>query len=337
MLFLFFLFSVALSFLFLFLFFSFYYKKLHKQQQQQEGKSQNEPALLNQSLSDIVDKKSRTREHDPTHLLYSFLLEILPSDSAKWAGLFTGENQSREDTGQVGSGREGELCESGGEDQRTKKKKKRGKKKRLDSKGEEANGEERCSFSQEEEKKKKREESGERKPELVCLYPFTSTSSATQRKIKQQYDQLVKCHENKGLTLVQVGEFANCLIEAKNELQHKSEVIKRKFTITKALLFKADRSSFDRLRQQIYKLEMEQKRLEEDSFVYNLLQQQLKLSPAYKKMLEIGACMELETKSGELMEGTDTEFADISFEELLAQEKKDSFWQKNGKSRLSSN
>ncbi|XP_022721530.1 uncharacterized protein LOC111278982 isoform X2 [Durio zibethinus] len=207
MLFLFFLFSVALSFLFLFLFFSFYYKKLHKQQQQQEGKSQNEPALLNQSLSDIVDKKSRTREHDPTHLLYSFLLEILPSDSAKWAGLFTGENQSREDTGQVGSGREGELCESGGEDQRTKKKKKRGKKKRLDSKGEEANGEERCSFSQEEEKKKKREESGERKPELVCLYPFTSTSSATQRKIKQQYDQLVKCHENKGLTLVQILDY----------------------------------------------------------------------------------------------------------------------------------
>lgn len=44
------------------------------------------------------------------------------------------------------------------------------------------------------------------------------------------------------------------------------------------------------------------------------------------QMLEIGACMELKSKSGELMEGTDTEFADISFEELLAQEKKDSFW-----------
>ncbi|KAK6284391.1 hypothetical protein POUND7_003343 [Theobroma cacao] len=385
MFFFFFLFSFALSFLFFF--FSFYYKNLHKQQQQQqEGKTENEPALLNRSLSDIVDKKPQTRENDPTHLHHSLLLEILPFDSTKWAGLFTGENQRRGDKGQVGSGREVERCESESGDQRTKKKKKRGKKKRFNSKGEEENGEERCSSVEEE--KKKREESGQGcprprlKPELVCLYPFTSTSSATQRKIKQQYDQLVKCHENKGLTLAQstdlkfchldmnynsdeisdmlnaqylilyaalfevsnaytqnpnfflllvsdnhkVGEFANCLIEARNELQHKSEVIKRKFTITKALLFKADRSSFDRLRQQIFKLEMEQKRLEEDAFVYNWLQQQLKLSPAYKKMLEIGACMELKSKSGELMEGTDTEFADISFEELLAQEKKDSFW-----------
>ncbi|XP_022715140.1 uncharacterized protein LOC111274631 [Durio zibethinus] len=333
MFFLFFLFSFALSFLFLF--FSFYYKKLHKQQQ--EGKSQNEPALLNRSLSDIVDKNAQTQENDPTHLPHSLLLETLPTDSAKWDGLFTGENQLRGDTGQVGTGRKGERCESGGEDQRTRKKKKRGKKKRLDSQGEQ----ERCSFAEEE--KKKREEPGQGcpgswvKPDLVCLYPFTSTRSATQRKIKRQYDRLVKCHENKGLTLTQVGEFVNCLIEARNELQHKSEVIKRKFTITKALLFKADRSSIDRLWQQIYKIEMEQKRLEEDAFVYNLLQQQLKLSPAYKKMVEICACMELKAKSDELMEGTDTEFADISFEELLAQEKKDSFWQKNGKSRLSSN
>lgn len=35
---------------------------------------------------------------------------------------------------------------------------------------------------------------------------------------------------------------------------------------------------------QIYKLEFEHKRLEEDAFVYNWLQQQLKLSPAYKKV-----------------------------------------------------
>ncbi|OMO66281.1 hypothetical protein COLO4_30656 [Corchorus olitorius] len=342
MFFFFFFFSFSLSFFFFF--FYFYYRKHHKQQQlqEQEGKSQNEATLLNRSLSDIVDKKPQTREKDPTHLHHSLLLEILPSDSAKWAGLFTAEDRRGGDTGQVGSGGESGRCESvGGGDQTTKKKKKRGKKKRLDSKGEEENGEERCSFVEEE--KKKREESGRGrpgsrlKPELVCLYPFTSTSSATQRKIKQHYDQLVKCHENRELTLAQVGEFANCLIEVRNELQQKSEVIKRKFTITKALLFKADRSTFDRLRQQIYKLEMEQKRLEEDAFVYNWLQQQLKLSPAYKKMLEIGACMELKAKSGELMDDKDTEFADISFEELLAQEKKDSFWQKNGKSRLSSN
>lgn len=38
---------------------------------------------------------------------------------------------------------------------------------------------------------------------------------------------------------------------------------------------------------QIYKLELEQQRLEEDAFVYNWLQQQLKLSPAYKKVVLI--------------------------------------------------
>ncbi|TYJ13648.1 hypothetical protein E1A91_A10G064800v1 [Gossypium mustelinum] len=340
MFFFFFLLSFVLSFLFLF--FSFHYKKLHKQQQlQEEGNPQNDSALLNCCFPDIVDTRAQTRGNDSTHLPHTLLLQIMPSDSAKWAGLFTGENQQKGDASRVGSDRDRERCESGGEDQRTKKKKRRGKKKRLDSKSEEENGDGRYSCSEQE--KKKKEESGRGdpgcriKPELVCLYPFTSTGSATQRKIKQHYDQLVKCHQNKGLTLAQVGEFANCLMEARNELQHKSEVVKRRFTITKALLFKADRSSFDRLRQQIYKLEMEQKRLEEDAFVYNWLQQQLKLSPAYKRMLEVCTCMESKGKSSEPMEDPDPEFADISFEELLAQEKKDSFWQKNGKSKLSSN
>lgn len=36
--------------------------------------------------------------------------------------------------------------------------------------------------------------------------------------------------------------------------------------------------------------------------------------------------MEVKAKSGELKESTDSDFTDISFEELLAQEKKDSFW-----------
>ena len=36
--------------------------------------------------------------------------------------------------------------------------------------------------------------------------------------------------------------------------------------------------------------------------------------------------MELKAKSGKLVESTDTDLDDISFEELLAQEKKDSFW-----------
>lgn len=43
-------------------------------------------------------------------------------------------------------------------------------------------------------------------------------------------------------------------------------------------------------------------------------------------MLEISACMELKAKSREQVESTDVEYSEISFEELLAQEKKDSFW-----------
>lgn len=227
----------------------------------------------------------------------SLLLGVIPPDSAKWDTV-SGESRDFYD-------------EPDGEYVSVQEEKKRKKKKRAKNKTPDSN-----------------EEVGIEKDGLVCLYPFTKSSSATQRKIKQQYDQLVKSHGSNGLTLDQIGQFINCLIEAKNELQHKSEVIKRKFTITKALLFKADRSSFERLRQQIYKLELEQKRLEEDTFVYNWLQEQLKVSPAYKKMLEIGARMEMEAKSACLVESTDTE---ISFEELLAQEKKNVFWQRHGR------
>ncbi|WJX74668.1 hypothetical protein P8452_58292 [Trifolium repens] len=153
-----------------------------------------------------------------------------------------------------------------------------------------------------------------------CFNSFISSSSVLQRKIKHQYDELVKINDSKKLTLPQVLQFGNSLIDARKELQHKAD---------------ADRSSFDRLHQQIYKLELEQKRLEEDAFVYNSLQYQLKQSPAYQKMLELGAGME-NAKKCEPGENIDDEFSDISFEELLAQEKKDSFWQKNGKSRMCS-
>ncbi|KAF2323551.1 hypothetical protein GH714_036054 [Hevea brasiliensis] len=302
----------------------FLYKNFSRPKREEQNQN-GDTSVINRSLSKIIDETHKTRENDSIHLTHSLLLDILPSDSPKWATLFG--NQPDE----TSSGHDNDRDGSVGDSQKVKKKKKRTKKKRLDSKSGE-NGVEDKGL----ERQREGLDSGLRqvKPELVCLYPFTSTSSATQRKIKQQYDQLVKCNESKGLTLAQVAEFANCLIEAKNELQHKSEVIQRKFTITRALLFKADRSSIDRLRQQIYKLELEQKRLEEDTFVYNWLQQQLKLSPAYEKMLEISTSMELKAKSGELIENKDTEVADISFEELLAQEKKDAFWQKNGKSRL---
>ncbi|KAI3727316.1 hypothetical protein L1987_67129 [Smallanthus sonchifolius] len=247
----------------------------------------------------------KSRDSSPNR---SLLLEI-------WPALLE-DNQTTKKSEPTAAG--DEECEK-----KRKKKKKRGKKKRSDSLVD---------------KEELIEGIGKEKEnqDLVCLYPFTSSSSATQRKIKQQYDQLVKSHESNGLTLLQVGQFVNCLIEARNELKQKSEGIHRKFTITKALLFKADRSSFDRLRQQIYKLELEQKRLEEDAFVYNWLQQQLKLSPAYKKMLEIGAYMESKPKSVEATEDCDFDKSDISFEELLAQEKKDSFWQKKGKPKSGS-
>ncbi|EEF34974.1 uncharacterized protein LOC8266965 [Ricinus communis] len=308
------------------------YKSFNKAKKQEQHTQENDSSVINHSLSKIIDKTCKTSENNQTHLTRSLLLDILPSDSPKWASLFGDETRSGH-----GDERNGLIGDSdyNHNTNRVKKKKKRAKKKRLDLKSEEENGAQDKGIEREMDGSDS--VSGPVKQELVCLYPFTSSSSATQRKIKQQYDHLVKCNESKGLTLAQVGDFANCLIEARNELQHKSEVIKRKFTITKALLLKADRSSIDRLRQQIYKLELEQKRLEEDTFVYNWLQQQLKLSPAYKKMLEISACMELKAKSGELIESSNTEVADISFEELLAQEKKDVFWQKNGKSRLHSN
>nr|AKM76863.1 AT1G17665-like protein [Geranium maderense] len=287
-----------LSFSFLsvcFISFSLYKKTIHRTVPPREAKQTQVTTKPDPSV--FADE---TRENDNTQLTHSLLLEILPPDSPKW------------DSADDGSADSGESGMGG--DRRGKRKKKRAKKKRLNSGGEDGSG-------------------SRVKQELVCLYPFTSSSSATQRKIKQQYDQLVKCHEAKGLTLAQVAQFATCLIEARNELKHKSEVIQRKFTITKALFLKADRSSVDRLCQQIYKLELEQKRLEEDTFVYNWLQQQLKISPAYKKMIEMGVCMELKAKSCEPLESPVAESDDISFEELLAQEKKDSFWQKNGKLR----
>lgn len=305
---------------------------------------------------------------DPTHLAETLLLEILPSKSAKWDRLLSASapqdpnsngsglrkppiNPEEEKTGSgrergaaesgsvqagdVGSGRgtvdgcsSGQLLaveEEEDEEKRVKKKKKKGKKKRVELKGDEVvAGEENGGG---------RENSG--MPELGCTCPLTSMGSATQRKIKELYHQLVQSCESNELTLAQVGEFTKCLGQAREELEDKSETIKRKFSIKRALLSKADRSSIDRLRQQIYNLEKQQRRLEEDVCVYNWLQDQLRLSPACKKMFEVCADMEMKTKSSKPLESTEPdEFADISFEELLAQEKKDSFWQKNWKSRM---
>ncbi|XP_022953218.1 uncharacterized protein LOC111455829 isoform X2 [Cucurbita moschata] len=189
---------------------------------------------------------------DQTWLVHLLLFESLPPDSPKWTSFFVEQGQDVLDLNR-------EFGESVQEEQGGKRKKKRAKKKRANLLH------------------------GGDEPELTLLYPFTSSTTVIQRKIKRQYDELMKCQESKELTLAQVRQFANCLINARSKLQHKADVIRRKFTITKALLYKADRSSLDRLQQQIYKLELEQKRLEEDTLVFNWLQQQLKLSPAYKK------------------------------------------------------
>ncbi|KAG5392485.1 hypothetical protein IGI04_022448 [Brassica rapa subsp. trilocularis] len=298
-----FLFSCLLS-LSLFSFISATYFLLKASRRRAALSSQSETKLEPSEISESAHYQ--TGEDDETRLAKSRLYELLLCDKKE-------EEESDWEGDQEVSAKK-------------RKRKKRGKKKKSEVRGggnDESGGDGLVSGS-------------ETKPEFVCLYPFTSSSSATQRKIKQQYDHLVKCNSDKGLTLAQVGEFANCLIEAKNELQNKSEVIKRKFSITKALLFKADRSSFDRIRQQIYKLEMEQKRVQEDALVYNWLQQQLKLSPAYKKVLEISASMELKDKLRTELDSQDDEVSDISFEELLEQEKKDSFWHKNGRLRTGS-
>ncbi|PRQ51310.1 hypothetical protein RchiOBHm_Chr2g0142971 [Rosa chinensis] len=284
-------------FVFLFTFFIaipfFVFVKLRKTEHKQQ--TQNDLFELKRFLSETLAETSQAgNENDPTHLA------------------------------QKGSGSEDEEREGSGGNEKVKKKK-RAKKKNTSHLEQDGGGGEDMS--------EKGNSGPQIKADVVCFYPFTSSTSATQRKIKKQYDELMKCNASKKLTLSQVGQFATCLVEARNELQHKADAIQRKFTIRKALLYKADRSSFDRLRKQICKLELEQKRLEEDASVYNWLQQQLKLSPAYKKMLEISACTELKTKSREQMESKDVDFTGISFEDFLAQEKKDSFWQKNMKSR----
>ncbi|CAL2245136.1 unnamed protein product [Prunus armeniaca] len=230
----------------LFIFSFSVFKILRKTEQKQQ--TQNDLFELKRSLSETLGKTHLTHENDPTHISnppHKLLVEILPSDSPKWASLFV--NREGGDPDDAGSGLDVEKLGSGG-DQRVKKKKRRAKKKSSSHLEEEEDD----SGIHIRDKENSGPGLGSRvHEELVCFYPFTSSSSATQRKIKHQYDELMKCHESKKLTLAQVGQFANCLVEARNELQHKADVIQRKFTITKALLFKADRSSFDRLRQQV--------------------------------------------------------------------------------------
>lgn len=78
-----------------------------------------------------------------------------------------------------------EECERGEEVKAARKKRRRGKKKGRAEGG-------------------KGESLAAAKVAGEWLYPFISSSSAVQRRIKQQYDLLVKSNDDKALTLAQV-------------------------------------------------------------------------------------------------------------------------------------
>eukprot|EP00899_Mesostigma_viride_P020175 jgi/Mesvir1/28159/Mv04721-RA.1 len=159
--------------------------------------------------------------------------------------------------------------------------------------------------------------------------PQRNSTRSLQRKIREQYEEVVRASLERNLTLAQVGRFTTCLVETKAALQQKSDAIQRKFTIAKSLLAKADKSSFDRLYGQIYGLENEQKKLEEDTCLYNRMQEQLRSSRAYQKMVAYGQRhFTLVPSTGQLVERADPDDEEeISFEELLAREKKDAYWE----------
>ncbi|KAJ4717901.1 hypothetical protein OWV82_009655 [Melia azedarach] len=347
---------LVVSFFFLSIFFAvtlfLTYKKIKRLQE-----LENYANVLKGSLENSA--RSNKTENDPTRMAESLLREILPSKSAKWETFVrSGKRREpekaeplqekvaqkgwptvQEEVGQKGGPpvqeeveeksepvQEGEKAEPvQQEEKKVKKKKKKAKKKLVDSKVEE-NG-----------VGTEKPESGLDIPQLGCLCPLTSMGSATQQKIKDLYHELLDSYHNDEMTHAQVGEFSKCLAKAKKELENKSKVVDRKISIKRALLGKADRSSIERLRQQIMELEGQQSRLEADVIVYDWLHYRLQHSPACKKMLEVTANKERSKKSSKPPKRTDKdEFGCISFEELLAQEKKDAFWQKDWKLRMCS-
>ncbi|CAO2209550.1 unnamed protein product, partial [Urochloa humidicola] len=153
-------------------------------------------------------------------------------------------------------------------------------------------------------------------------FPLASVAGALQRRINARYDDLARASEARCLTIEQVNEFLNCLIDARNELLQRCENVQRSFKIKKAMLsnHRNYRSSYDRLFEQVCRLEAERDNLKKDAAIYNYIQERLQKSVPYKMIMELSA-MEMEAP-------------EISFEELLAKEKEDTaFWQPNGKMR----
>ncbi|WVZ72678.1 hypothetical protein U9M48_021097 [Paspalum notatum var. saurae] len=156
-------------------------------------------------------------------------------------------------------------------------------------------------------------------------FPLASVAGALQRRINARYDDLARASEARCLTIEQVNEFVSCLVDARNELLQRYENVQRSFKIKKAMLsnHRNYRSSYDSLFEQVRRLETERDNLKKDAAVYNYLQERLQKSVPYKMIMELSA-MEMEAP-------------EISFEELLAQEKEDTaFWQRNGKPRSTS-
>lgn len=163
----------------------FFFARTGPKHQEKTENGIETPLLYSFQASDENDGKAQLGHGSKaTQLTRSIVLEVLPSDSARWAEFFAGDGLDK-----GGSGLDGDE-----EEEKKKKRKKRAKKKRPDPNGEGGG------VGGEEKKKGKVEE-------LASLFPFTTSSSAIQRKIKNQYDQLVKSHESTGLTLVQVFVF----------------------------------------------------------------------------------------------------------------------------------
>ncbi|KAM3347976.1 hypothetical protein ACQJBY_021726 [Aegilops geniculata] len=165
-------------------------------------------------------------------------------------------------------------------------------------------------------------------------FPLASVAGALQRRITARYDELARASQAQSLTIDQVHEFLNTLVDARDELLQKSENTRRSITIRKAMLSNSrnGRSSHDHLRlcQQVDKLEFEYERLKKDASIYHNLHEQLQLSSCYKLMEESNDEAEKRIREGAFAKGV----RDTAFEELLAVEKKDdAFWRRDGKLR----
>ncbi|KAL6838778.1 hypothetical protein ACP4OV_031492 [Aristida adscensionis] len=148
--------------------------------------------------------------------------------------------------------------------------------------------------------------------------PLSMVSSAMKRRIREIYAGL----SSKITEDLLVNEFINCLKDARNELLQRYVNVQRSVKIKKAMLSNPRnyRSSYERLFEQVCRLETERNNLRKDAAIYNYVQERLLASAPYKLIMELSS-MEMEAP-------------EISFEELLAREKEDTaFWQRNGKMR----